>query len=268
MSKENTENMTLWDAVCETDPKYTKKVNQRGGFTAINAQYQLEKATEVWGPYGKDWGVRDLDWRMIEDGKGGAVEAILNAEFYYPGGSFPIGADLQYRPGNDTRKKLLTDLTTKALSKLGFDASIFKGDWDDNKYVAGPDATTSTASGSTKKAPQRKDTPVAEGDAPPRIELPERWEKKKIGFGKHKEETWEWLGSGGPDGDRLSYCEFLTSNDPRLGPDGTPWSSQPHMQKKLQQYEAALRCIEHMEGTESYLDAESTFEDLDGETPF
>ena len=45
MSKNN---MALWNSVCETDPQFTKSVNQRGGFTAIGAQSQIMKATEVW----------------------------------------------------------------------------------------------------------------------------------------------------------------------------------------------------------------------------
>jgi len=35
----------------------------------------------------------------------------------------------------DWAKKIETDVTTKALSKLGFNADIFKGNWDDDKYV-------------------------------------------------------------------------------------------------------------------------------------
>ena len=43
-------NTELWDSVEKTDPRFTKKVNQRGGFTAIGAQYQMRKATESFGP--------------------------------------------------------------------------------------------------------------------------------------------------------------------------------------------------------------------------
>ena len=45
-------NLELWKSVETTDPEFTKKVNQRGGFTAIAAQSQLMKATEVFGPFG------------------------------------------------------------------------------------------------------------------------------------------------------------------------------------------------------------------------
>ena len=51
--------MKLWQSVETTDPNFTKKVNQRGGFTAISAQYQLMTATETFGPFGTGWGVKD-----------------------------------------------------------------------------------------------------------------------------------------------------------------------------------------------------------------
>ena len=49
-------NMELWNKVCRTDPEHTKHVNQRGGFTAIDAMYQIQEATKVFGPVGKGWG--------------------------------------------------------------------------------------------------------------------------------------------------------------------------------------------------------------------
>lgn len=127
-------NMKLWNAVCETDPAHTRRVSQRGGFTAIDAQSQLMEATQQWGPYGTGWGVKDCKYENVFIDSA-LIEVTLDAVFYYPCGEFEIGSDMAYRPGNDTRKKLLTDVTTKALSKLGFNADIFLGKYDDNKYV-------------------------------------------------------------------------------------------------------------------------------------
>lgn len=149
------DNMKLWAAVEQTDPQYTKKVATRGGFTAIGAQYQIKMATEQWGPYGYAWGVNNCIYSMICDKDGHPIEMALDAVFYYPPnphvamptpkpgdpipashkGVFSISTDMAYKPGNDTRKKLLTDLTTKALSKLGFNADVFMGKFDDNKYL-------------------------------------------------------------------------------------------------------------------------------------
>jgi hypothetical protein len=125
----------LWQQVCTTDPRHTKKVNQRGGFTAINATYQMRQATEVWGSYGSTWGVKDCNYEYLRDGSGEIKEIILEAVFYYPSGQFEISTDARYSPGQDCRKKVLTDLTTKALSKLGFSADVFLGLYDDNKYI-------------------------------------------------------------------------------------------------------------------------------------
>jgi len=133
------DNMELWKQVCTTDLAITKKVNTRGGFTAIDAQAQIKRATELWGPYGGKWGVKNcvyknryelfkMDERIIG-------ETYLQAVFYYPDGEFEIATDMAFKKGNDTCKKLLTDLTTKALSKLGFNSDVFEGKFDDNKYV-------------------------------------------------------------------------------------------------------------------------------------
>ena len=137
MTVQTKDNMALWKQVCETDPATTKKVNQRGGFTAIAAQSQIKKATEIWGAMGDVWGLKNLVFGQIPtDPIQPPVEVTLQAEFYYPGGVIEVGTDMTYKPGNDSRKKLITDATTKALSKLGFNSDVFEGLYDDNKYVS------------------------------------------------------------------------------------------------------------------------------------
>ncbi|KKN78977.1 hypothetical protein LCGC14_0344530 [marine sediment metagenome] len=132
-------NMDLWNSVCKTDPAMTKPVSQKGGFTAIDAQYQLRTATELWGPYGGKWGVKDCVYGKVvaftRDADEESMEVWLEAIFYCPVSEFQISTDIAWRKGGDSRKKLLTDLTTKALSKLGFNADVFEGKFDDNKYV-------------------------------------------------------------------------------------------------------------------------------------
>ena len=51
--------MSLWNSVCVTDPQHTKRVNQRGGFTAIGAQSQIMEATKMFGSFGQGFGVSD-----------------------------------------------------------------------------------------------------------------------------------------------------------------------------------------------------------------
>lgn len=137
-------NMELWNKVQKTDPKHTKKVTIGGrSFTTIDAQYQVRLATEQWGSYGATWGVRDPRYDFIKDNindREVVVVVVLFGVFYYPGGMFQMATDINFRDGKgrinrDFTKKLLTDFTTKALSKLGFSADVFLGKFDDNKYV-------------------------------------------------------------------------------------------------------------------------------------
>lgn len=144
-------NMVLWDQVSETNPDITKRVATRGGFTSIDAQTQVKRATELFGQYGDKWGMRDLSYQICYDA-GKPVGISLVTMFYYPvfaiptGGSisrsngkegkFPISSDMAYKPNDDCYKKLATDALTKALSRLGFNSDVFEGKFDDSKYVA------------------------------------------------------------------------------------------------------------------------------------
>ena len=143
MSKKG--NMKLWNSVETTDPKFTKKVNQRGGFTAIGAQYQLRTATETFGPFGWGWGVKDERIEKWEDVGLAVYQATLwyNIDGYGTDdetyGTIPIHSSIKYqnngRVDDDFMKKVATDALTKGLSKLGFNADVFMGMFDDNKYV-------------------------------------------------------------------------------------------------------------------------------------
>jgi len=109
--------MALWNQVCETNPAITKRVNQRGGFTAIDAQSQIKRATELWGPFGSKWGFKDFRFDYIYGEDTNKVTGIaLTGKFYYPNGQFPIASDMLYRPNDDCFKKLQTDCITKALN--------------------------------------------------------------------------------------------------------------------------------------------------------
>ena len=137
------DNMSLWDSVCVTDPQYTKRVNQRGGFTAIGAQSQIMEATKVFGPFGKGFGVSDEKFTPFPFSEGlGLYQArlwyVLNGETNVIH-QFPIHSSIKYsvngRVDDDFAKKVATDALTKGLSKLGFNADVFLGKFDDNKYV-------------------------------------------------------------------------------------------------------------------------------------
>lgn len=133
-------NLELWNRVCKTDPKHTKKANVKGNnLTSIKPQYQIMMATEEFGSYGKTWGFKNIEltYDLVDKGL-----VIFKAEFFYPDGSFPaINTISIYRDNAQTKlddefaKKVETDSLTKCLSKLGFNADIFLGQFDDSGYV-------------------------------------------------------------------------------------------------------------------------------------
>lgn len=129
-------NTELWDKVCTTDPSHTRHVNQRGGFTAIDAYHQIHNATEVFGPVGKGWG---WEYNLIfQDGM-----LIADMSLWWGGDRTQVvrqcGARAITRrngsPDEDAAKSAVTDALTKCLSYLGFNADVFLGKYDDNKYV-------------------------------------------------------------------------------------------------------------------------------------
>lgn len=134
-------NLDLWDDVSKTDTEFTKEVNQRGGYTSITPMYQAKCATDKFGMYGKGWGLEssELDYTIFE--KSGMV--INNAVFFYVIGgekiTFPISNAILAVTGSradpDWAKKLETNTLSKALSRLGFNADIFMGMFDDPNYV-------------------------------------------------------------------------------------------------------------------------------------
>ena len=131
------DNLRIWRQVEKTDPAHTKRVNQRGGFTAISAHYQVMRATEVFGPVGVGWGYINGEpiwhetlcivpvtlWHGNRENTFGPVYG--GAEWRNPKGYLD----------SDAPKKAATDGLTKALSQLGFNADVFMGRFDDNKYV-------------------------------------------------------------------------------------------------------------------------------------
>lgn len=134
-------NLDLWNKVENTNPAYTKKANVKGNkITSISPQYQLLNATEQFGAYGIGWGFKsiELDYALIDKGL-----IVFKGVFFYPKGEFPIINSIglykdnaQTKIDDDFAKKVETDALTKALSKLGFNADIFMGKFDDCRYLA------------------------------------------------------------------------------------------------------------------------------------
>jgi len=133
--KENLDkNMELWKKVDTTDPNFTRSAgNTDRHFTTINAYYQISVATKLWGSYGYKWGLKNIEWKIHQTVR--KIDIVLyKAIFYYPAAEFEINNAICI-DDDEFMKKLETDTLTKALSRLGFNADVFFGKFDDNRYV-------------------------------------------------------------------------------------------------------------------------------------
>ena len=130
MSKKN--NLILWNQVCDSDPKTLKKLNF-GGFkpTVIDAQSQVKKATEIFGPMGIGWGI-EKETRHFEEGML-FYSAILWYKLDGETGAVAICSDIKIK--NDCMKSVQTDALTKGLSRIGFNSDVFENQWDGDKYI-------------------------------------------------------------------------------------------------------------------------------------
>jgi hypothetical protein len=154
-------NLQLWNKVEKTNPKYTKKAKVGGNnITAISPQFQVMNATEQFGSYGSKWGFKSIeldysitntpivlsvtDWNTKQTTEVNSILGLVGfkATFFYPDGEFQITNSIKIFTDNkhskiddNYAKKLETDALTKALSKLGFNADIFLGKFDDVRYL-------------------------------------------------------------------------------------------------------------------------------------
>lgn len=148
------DNLAIWNSVCETDYRYTQRQQHGAGFTTVDAQYQCLQATRLFGPYGKGWGIRNVQYHIQDlyvdrrrrgpnreqvEESGPRPQMIMKGTFYwYEDGvehEIEMVVDLPFKEGQDTAKKCLTMIQSKALSKLGFAADVYMGKFDDDAYV-------------------------------------------------------------------------------------------------------------------------------------
>lgn len=131
------DNMAIWNAVSQTDPDHTKEVSFGRKFTAIDAHSQVMEATRQFGPIGTGWGFKAAEPIFHGD----LVTVPVTLWHDGPENTFgPLyGAatvkDSKGKYDTDCLKKATTDGITKGLSLLGFNADVFLGKFDDNKYV-------------------------------------------------------------------------------------------------------------------------------------
>lgn len=141
MTKKKDNNLLFWDSVQTTDPNFTKEVGFGRKFTSINAQYQVRELTRAFGKIGEGWGISDEQFYTL-NGIDGLI--CYQANLWYMDGDskcyYDINSSIASHNGkgrldDECFKKVSTDALTKGLSKLGFNADIFLGMWDDNRYV-------------------------------------------------------------------------------------------------------------------------------------
>jgi len=196
------DNMRHWDNLCETDPKFTKKVSMGGGFslTTICAQWQRQRMTEEFGPVGVGWkyvcdhsiieaptygsyavcdvtiGIKeDSEWSTWGPIRGMAPFVVKNrsGEFF----------------DKEAPKKAMTDALTKGMSDVGLSADVFLGKFDSSPYVNEMKAKFD------EKAPEKPvkaETPVAPPTEPtePRLSL----EDMKANYNKGLDTTAQTFG--------------------------------------------------------------------------
>lgn len=172
-----TDNLANWVAVEKTDPKYTKQVKQRGGFTSVNAQYQIKRATELFGTVGVGWGYENSP---IQIENGFAIIGVTVWTGSRENSFGPVYGCAQMfgeRLDSDAPKKASTDGLTKALSHIGIAADIFLGMYDDNKYLAEISGEFAGKSLAEKPVPQQ--TLAAIGGAETMASLQTVWNANK-----------------------------------------------------------------------------------------
>jgi hypothetical protein len=139
-----TDTMILWNQVCKSDPKYLKRVTLGArSFTAIDPQYQVMSATKAFGPVGDGWGWHANTHFVALSNGDTAVVSDVSVWHGTPANTFgPFPGCRKFfdaakgRMNEDAPKMSVTDGLTKALSHLGFNADVFLGEHDGNKYAA------------------------------------------------------------------------------------------------------------------------------------
>jgi len=137
-TEQNNIGLSIWDQVEKTDKKVTKSVNYgQRKFTAIDAYSQFKIATNLFGPIGIGWGVSGESYSEFSAGLL-MYQATLWYQYNGNRGEFPISSGTLLFRGealnSDAFKIARTDAITKGLSMLGFNADVFMGAFDGNKY--------------------------------------------------------------------------------------------------------------------------------------
>lgn len=132
-------NLELWESVEKTNPNQTKKVTFGRAITAIDPYHQIKNATNKFGPVGVGWGWSVERVEYLPTNELGLLIRMWHTEktnTFDQWGQASLYIDkAEKKKDTDCFKKATTDGVTKCLSLIGFNADVFLGKFEDNKYV-------------------------------------------------------------------------------------------------------------------------------------
>lgn len=131
-------NMELWDKVEKTPSELIGKIITDDGteLKTVPSINRVKKATEMFGIYGKNWGLKKIKHKELRANSGlllGILDAVffvhtndLDTEFQITNSiAITIMLSKEFKVNVNYRKAIETDTINKALSKLGFNADIY-----------------------------------------------------------------------------------------------------------------------------------------------
>ena len=148
-----TDNLRIWNVLSKTDPKHTKQFKRAGGFsgTAMKPIWVIKQMTELFGPAGTGWGMREPVFQTVNAGD--EILVFCTVALWYNEGGLPmdggsqgivygVGGDKvlgknKYGPftNDEAFKASYTDALSNAMKQIGVGADIHMGLFDDEKYV-------------------------------------------------------------------------------------------------------------------------------------
>lgn len=148
------DNGEIWNQVCQSEmfgealEEFLKNVSYgTRSYTSIDAYQQIRKATEIFGPFGKGWGISKMSHFgqvpvMKKSGddmiKGTQIFVLMDCFWMDNNGTrneVQLLQDIFVDASGDCGKKMGTDCITKFLSYLGFNFDVFTGRFDGSKIV-------------------------------------------------------------------------------------------------------------------------------------